>query len=103
MRVMPPVSRMRSIWLQSSLRFLHHDLADRLALLEQVPAALLELLARDVELHALAVVAVDDRRARAAGELDLRGQRAVVEILVALQIEQRIFAVHACRTPPPPS
>ena len=55
----------------------------------------LEFLAGQLDLHALAVVAVHDRRAFAAGELDLRGQRTALQILIALQIEQRIFAVRA--------
>ena len=76
-------------------RLLHHDFADGLALLEQVACSLFEIFARQIELHALAVVAVDDRRARAARELDLGGERAVLQVLVALQVEQRIFAVRS--------
>ncbi len=81
------------MWDQLRRRLLHHDLADGLALLEEVGAALLELLAGDFELDALAVEVVDEGGRGAAGELDLRGEGAVVEVLVALEIEQRVFAV----------
>ena len=56
---------------------------------------LLEFFPRQFDLHALAIVAVHDRRAIAAGELDLRRQGPALQILIALQIEQRIFAVRA--------
>jgi hypothetical protein len=47
-----------------------------------------------IELHALAVEAVDDRRAHPARELNLGRQRTIVEVLIALQVEQRVFAMH---------
>ena len=55
----------------------------------------LEFFAGQFDLDALAVVAVHDRRAIATGELDFRGQRPALQILITLQIEQRILAVRA--------
>ena len=54
-----------------------------------------EFLARQLHLHAFAVVAVHDRGPLAAGQLDLRGQGAALQVLITLQIEQRIFAMRA--------
>src|SRR5579862_550202 len=75
------------------LRFLHDDLADGLALFQQVAAAGLEVLARQVDLDASAVLAVDDGRAAASGKLELARDGAAVEVLVALQVQQRVLAV----------
>ena len=97
MRVMPPTSKILFTCDQSSFASLHHDVADRLALLDEVPGHLLKLLAGDLDLDALAVVALDDRRAVTAGELDLGRQRPALQILVTLQVEQRILAVRAIK------
>ena len=57
--------------------------------------ALLKFLSGQSELHALAAVVINDRGRVAAGELNLRGQSAVVQLLITVQIEQRILAVQS--------
>ncbi len=63
---------------------------------------LFEFLPSELQLDALAIVMVHDGRPLAARKLDFRGERAALEILITLQIEQRIFAMLLDRIPPPP-
>ena len=60
-----------------------------------MPGLELEFFAAQLDFHALAVVAVNDRRPRPARQLDLPGQRPALQVLVALQIEEWILAMLA--------
>ena len=77
------------------LRFLQNHLANRFAFLDEMPRLQLELFPGQLDFYALAIVAVHNRRARPARELNLGRERAALEILVALQIQKRILAVRA--------
>ena len=60
-----------------------------------MPRFLLKFFPGQLDLHTLAVVAVNNRGPRPARELDLRGQRPALQVLVTLQIQQRVLAVRA--------
>src|SRR6202030_684536 len=72
-------------------------ISDRLAFLDKVSRLFLKLLARQLQLHAFTAVMVNDDATRAAGELDFGGQRASMQILIAVQIEQRRFLMNTIK------